>query len=270
MENSDMYGSQNKWCFVPGCKNTSISAPNKLFLTVPHDYARLLISASKCDISIQVVADVHEQHTQEQSQKHATMRKVLSNAERQKLFRAKKGPKHYYWSKNNKFQGQGVPCPWNSSEFRETPVTHGLVTLKKISETAVTAVPDIFCSLRILLSAESWVYEFENHQISRPTLIHTKPLHENKISPFAKTQANQKAQRQLGCDGVNSSVRKAMEADYLSWSYNQMGVVATVRFCEKFNNEIAWQRFLPNGPIALLPVSFLTRLCASSYVAFKH
>ncbi|KAH1018574.1 hypothetical protein HUJ05_006316 [Dendroctonus ponderosae] len=41
--------------------------------------------------TIQVVADVHEQHTQEQSQKHATTRKVLSNAERQTRFRAKKG-----------------------------------------------------------------------------------------------------------------------------------------------------------------------------------
>ncbi|ERL91496.1 hypothetical protein D910_08826, partial [Dendroctonus ponderosae] len=48
----------------------------------------LLLQALTNDI--QVVADIHEQHTQEHSQKHATMRKALSNAERQKRFRAKK------------------------------------------------------------------------------------------------------------------------------------------------------------------------------------
>ena len=26
-----------RWCFVPGCKNTSVSAPNKIFLQVPKD-----------------------------------------------------------------------------------------------------------------------------------------------------------------------------------------------------------------------------------------
>ncbi|KAF5298721.1 hypothetical protein FQR65_LT09590 [Abscondita terminalis] len=35
-----MSTSQNKCCFVPGCKNTSISAPQKLFLSVPKDYSR--------------------------------------------------------------------------------------------------------------------------------------------------------------------------------------------------------------------------------------
>ncbi|KAJ8969113.1 hypothetical protein NQ314_001923 [Rhamnusium bicolor] len=48
-----MYNSQNKWCFVPGCKNTSVSAPNKKFLTIPQDYSRKIkwFEAAKRDVS---------------------------------------------------------------------------------------------------------------------------------------------------------------------------------------------------------------------------
>ncbi|XP_043234118.1 uncharacterized protein LOC122387743 [Amphibalanus amphitrite] len=42
MDQTEAGSSQNssakkksRWCFVPGCKNTSVSAPNKIFLTVP-------------------------------------------------------------------------------------------------------------------------------------------------------------------------------------------------------------------------------------------
>lgn len=47
-----------------------------------------------------------------------------------------------------------------------------------------------------------------------------------------------------------------MGTDNFTLAYNQMGVVATLKLAEGFSNNVtAWQRFLPTGPIALLPLS---------------
>lgn len=46
----------------------------------------------------------------------------------------------------------------------------------------------------------------------------------------------------------------------MQWSYDQVGIVATLKLDDSItsssnDNYVAWQRFLPTGPIACLPVS---------------
>eukprot|EP01091_Cochliopodium_minus_P011915 TRINITY_DN349_c0_g1_i2.p1 TRINITY_DN349_c0_g1~~TRINITY_DN349_c0_g1_i2.p1 ORF type:complete len:512 (-),score=130.84 TRINITY_DN349_c0_g1_i2:24-1559(-) len=62
-----------------------------------------------------------------------------------------------------------------------------------------------------------------------------------------------KAKLVVGSDGFNSVVRRKSDISHVGWSYNQKGVVATVKVDSL--NTTAWQRFLPDGDvIALLPL----------------
>ncbi|MGH8283009.1 MAG: UbiH/UbiF/VisC/COQ6 family ubiquinone biosynthesis hydroxylase [Gammaproteobacteria bacterium] len=54
-------------------------------------------------------------------------------------------------------------------------------------------------------------------------------------------------------DGADSATRKLVGIDTLSAAYGQQAIVAHVR-TEKPHRDTAWQRFLPTGPIALLPL----------------
>ena len=61
----------------------------------------------------------------------------------------------------------------------------------------------------------------------------------------------------VGADGANSPVRHFAEIDSRGWDYGRHGVVATLKTAEGEDvggQKTAFQRFLPTGPVAFLPV----------------
>lgn len=62
----------------------------------------------------------------------------------------------------------------------------------------------------------------------------------------------------VGADGLNSPVRSFAGIRTRGWDYNRHGVVATLKLAaddgHNSDRKTAYQRFLPTGPIALLPL----------------
>ncbi|SCU99306.1 LAME_0G02652g1_1 [Lachancea meyersii CBS 8951] len=58
----------------------------------------------------------------------------------------------------------------------------------------------------------------------------------------------------VGCDGFNSPVRKFSNIESRGWFYNRFGVVANMKLDFPPFKVRGWQRFLPTGPIAHLPM----------------
>ncbi|XP_002518129.2 ubiquinone biosynthesis monooxygenase COQ6, mitochondrial [Ricinus communis] len=56
----------------------------------------------------------------------------------------------------------------------------------------------------------------------------------------------------VGADGGKSQVRELAGFKTTGWNYSQNAVICTVE--HSVENRYAWQRFLPSGPIALLPI----------------
>ena len=58
----------------------------------------------------------------------------------------------------------------------------------------------------------------------------------------------------VAADGANSRLREMAGIGTRGWPYDQTAVVATVR-AEQGHQGTAWQRFMPGGPLALLPTN---------------
>ncbi len=64
-----------------------------------------------------------------------------------------------------------------------------------------------------------------------------------------------------------SNIREMAKISHDGWDYGQRGLVASLEIDgQGFGNETAWQRFLPTGPLAMLPVG--SSLIARRYHAY--
>lgn len=91
-----------------------------------------------------------------------------------------------------------------------------------------------------------------------------KIISEAKILSFEDTGSNVKinlstdstlsARLLIAADGKNSTLRKQAGIKTVGWSYDQMGIVATISH-KRSHGGTATQHFLPSGPFAILPLT---------------
>lgn len=75
--------------------------------------------------------------------------------------------------------------------------------------------------------------------------------------PVVKLASEEKIRTRLliGCDGGRSPVRKFAQIPSRGWAYNRWGIVGTLKYKDTgFRSPTGWQRFLPTGPLAQLPM----------------
>ncbi|SCZ87562.1 BZ3500_MvSof-1268-A1-R1_Chr2-2g05028 [Microbotryum saponariae] len=73
-----------------------------------------------------------------------------------------------------------------------------------------------------------------------------------------ETTRKLRARLLIGADGFNSPVKAYSHIESFGWAYNNQGLVASLRISPAemgIGMTTAWQRFLPEGPIAFLPLS---------------
>lgn len=80
-------------------------------------------------------------------------------------------------------------------------------------------------------------------------------LHLDDAQPYLLLKGGRKQEARLivAADGGRSVLRELAGIPVSGWDYDQTAVVCTVR-AERGNQSTAWQRFMPSGPLALLPM----------------
>jgi 2-octaprenyl-6-methoxyphenol hydroxylase len=58
----------------------------------------------------------------------------------------------------------------------------------------------------------------------------------------------------IAADGARSTLRQSAGIGSSSWDYEQVALVSNV-FSQHFHNHVAYERFTPSGPLALLPIT---------------
>ena len=87
-----------------------------------------------------------------------------------------------------------------------------------------------------------------------PAAVSAIDLHQNRPTATLEDGDILQADLLVAADGARSALRGMAGIVTQGWAYGQHAVVANVR-PEESHRETAWQRFMPSGPLAFLPVN---------------
>lgn len=95
--------------------------------------------------------------------------------------------------------------------------------------------------------------KFDNVELLCPAQVAELDRDENAVTLTLADGRSFTAALIVGADGANSWVREQAGISTTGWSYEQTAVVATIK-TEHPHNGVAYQRFMPEGPLAFLPM----------------
>ena len=86
--------------------------------------------------------------------------------------------------------------------------------------------------------------------------VHLVKIREEKeyVELLLSSQMTLRTALVIGADGANSALRKLSQIDSTRWEYQQSAIIATIEGKES-HQHTAFQRFAPEGPLALLPLA---------------
>ena len=109
------------------------------------------------------------------------------------------------------------------------------------------------------------IAELDNIRLCCPAVVADYHRSEQGISVQLEDGTPLSAQLLLAADGANSAIRKHFDFATVEWDYGHSAIVTTIT-TELPNQQTAWQRFMPTGPLALLPLNSGGDLHLSSIV----
>ncbi|MDH5191358.1 MAG: UbiH/UbiF/VisC/COQ6 family ubiquinone biosynthesis hydroxylase [Gammaproteobacteria bacterium] len=95
--------------------------------------------------------------------------------------------------------------------------------------------------------------QFNNVKLVYPDRISDFNVNDDAVTIELASGKQLQSRLLVGADGADSTVRKLSGITTRGWSYDQQGLVCTVR-TSGHHNEMAQQVFLPTGPLAFLPI----------------
>lgn len=106
------------------------------------------------------------------------------------------------------------------------------------------------------LVVESLLVEVEksdNIEFLCPLKVASYAGSEHQVSLVLEDGRELSAPLLVAADGGNSAIRQQFNFPTREWDYGHSAIVTTVE-TEQVNQQTAWQRFMPTGPLALLPL----------------